>query len=125
MMNAVKAMRLSQPVCEHLYNFGEALGMGRLRTKKRQSFKLAILYVLLSLETDRVFSAAFLAGKATPFMQKTSPISTQQAARLMRLMNVGGFVHADKQRGDNVLGYRLSNAFLVAKRTHWSEINEN
>jgi hypothetical protein len=124
-MNAIKAMRLKQGVCENLYNFGEAIGMHRLRTMKRQSFKLAILYVLLSLEGGKRFSAEFVAGRATPFMQKTSPISTQQAARLMRLMNVGGYVHADKPRGDNSLGYQLSDAFFVAKKEHWSEINEN
>ena len=121
-MNAVKAMKLKQGVCENLYDFGESLGMTRLRTMKRQSFKLAILYVLLSLERGRVFSAEFLAGRATPLMQKTSPISTQQAARLMRMMNVSGYIHADKHRGNNSFGYQLSDAFFVAKKEHWSEI---
>ena len=40
-------------------------------------------------------------------------------------MNVGGYVHADKGTGDTSLGYRLSDAFFVAKNEHWSEINEN
>ena len=48
-MNAVKAMRhINLDICNKLYDFGEALGMDRLRTMRRQSFKLAILYVLLS-----------------------------------------------------------------------------
>jgi len=121
MMNAVKAMRLKQGVCEKLYVFGEALGMYRLRTMKRQSFKLAILYVLLSLEEDRIFSAEYLADKASPLMQKTSPISTQQAARLMRMMNVSGHIYADKKRGDYALGYRLTDSFMSAKKEYWSE----
>jgi hypothetical protein len=123
--HAAKAMKLKQEVCEQLYDFGERLGMDRLRTMKRQSFKLAILYVLLNLDEDRVFSSDMIASKATPYMQKTCPISTQQAARLMRLMNVGGFIHASHRVGDNALSYQLSDSFLAVKNKHWSEINEN
>ena len=119
---AQKAMRLNYTTCEKLYEFGASIGMDRLRTMKRQSFKLAILHVLLTLEEDRVFSAEVVANKATPLMQKTSPISTQQAARLMRILNVEGYIHADKKRGESSLGYRLTDSFLVAKRKYWIEI---
>lgn len=124
-MYAIKSMRVKQEECERLYQFGEALGMSRLRTMKRQAYKLAILSALLSIEESMAFGAELVATKATPIMQRTCPISTQQAARVMRMLNVKGHIIATKDVGDISLVYRLSDSFLVAKRKYWSEQNEN